>query len=807
MKLKLINIVSALIASFIVSAAVYSQDKILYKKPPKEILDLLEAKTTPDILLSPDGKWLLQMSTPEFTNIANLAQPELKIAGIRFNPSSNNQSRISYTDTIRLTQTKSGHDFEVEGLPVNAKMRNFIWSPNGKELVFINATQTGWELWVIHVDKKQAQKLTEPIINAVMPITPVVWADEGEWMVFTSVINDKGSRPVRLVVPDGPLVSESHGKETAVRTYQDLLKDETDVRLFEYYATSQLVKINLKGESYPIGLPAIFKEIEPSPDCRFLLVKMIHKPFSYFVPYDRFPYKVELWDNEGNLFRELFDIPLAESIPKGFGAVRKGPRNIGWRADKPATLFWVRAVDGGDPQKVSVIRDRLFLFDFPFDGKGYESIGFKDRFDGIKWGKSDFAICSECWWNNRMETVSSFNPDSRSDKKKLIFEYNWQDEYNNPGDFVSITNGYGKKVLLIADKGASLYLKGKGAGDEGCRPFVDKFNISKGESERLWQSNNPYYEYPLSFVDINKEIILTRRESKTDPPNYFTRNLENGVVSQITNYPNPYPQLTRMKQELVKYTRDDDVQLSGKLYTPPGFTVGDKMLPVLMWAYPIDYKSEATEGQINDSPNRFVQIGWWSPVFWVMRGYAVFVPVMPVIDDGSQEPNDNFVEQLVADAEAAVHCLDSMGIADISKIVVGGHGYGAFMAVNLLAHSDLFVTGIARSGAYNRTLTPFGFQSEQRTFWEARDTYIKMSPFNFADQINEPVLLIHGEADNNSGTFPMQSERLFAAIIGNGGVARLVMLPNESHNYDAKESIMHMLWEMDNWLQKYLRTK
>lgn len=784
----------------------FGQKQINYKMPSNEIVKLVEAQTTPDILVDPTGSWLLQMRKKGFSSIEDLGQDELRIAGLRFNPTTQSQSRVSFRDSLILTHLKTGKDFEVKGLPEKASMRNFVWSPNGKQVAFTNNTLLGVELWVLDVEKHKVEKLTENIVNAVMPINPMVWMDGGEWLVFTSKLSEKEQIPIKNSVPTGPIIRENQGKESAVRTYQDLLKDNFDIRQFEYYASSQLIKINLKGEQFQMGIPAIFKNLEISPDFRYLLVKMIHKPFSFIVPYYRFPFKVEVWDSDGNLFRELFNIPLAENIPKGFGAVRKGPRDIGWRADKPATLFWVRALDGGDPKQKVVVRDRLFLYDFPFDGKGYESIGFKNRYGNVVWGNANFAICSEWWWDTRMETISSFHPDKSDDHKKMLFEYNWQDEYNYPGGFMTHKNESGHRVLLFSDKQESLYLKAKGATPDGNKPFVDKMNIESGQRERLWQSNDPYYEYPFSFIDYDKELILTRRESKTDPPNYFSRSLKNGVVSQITNYENPYPQLSDMRKELIKYARKDGVSLSGTLYTPPGYTVGDGMLPVLMWAYPNEYKSAATAGQVKDSPNRFVRIGWWSPIFWVVRGYAVFDdPAMPIIGEGETEPNDTFVEQLVANAEAAVHCLDSLGIADINKIAIGGHSYGAFMAANLLAHSNLFVTGIARSGAYNRTLTPFGFQSEQRTFWEARDVYVNMSPFSYADKINEPLLLIHGESDNNSGTYPLQSERMFTALKGNGGIVRLVMLPNESHGYKARESIMHMLWEMDTWLEKYLK--
>ena len=791
------------------SQFVFSQKQVNYKTPPKEIVDLVNAPNTPGISVDPTRNWILQLGKPDFSSIETLSQKELRIGGIRINPLNFSQSRAYYYDSLVLLNISNGKEFPVQDLPPVQKFKNFTWSPNGKYVAFTNSTSVGVELWLLDIAKKNVEKLSNIYINNTLPINPICWIDHGEWLVFTSIPESIGLAPVRDKIPQGPVVRESRGKKAIVRTYQDLLKDKHDIKLFEHYTTSQLIKINIKKESYPIGAPASYKQISASPDSRYLLVKMIKKPYSYIVPYYRFPYKVEVWDTEGIIFRELFKIPASENIPKGFDAVRKGPRQIGWRSDKPASLFWVYAMDGGDPNKKSIIRDRLFMFDAPFDGEGYESIAFEYRFDGIDWGKDNFAIAYESWWTTRTKKVSTFDPSKPEVKKTKLFEFDWQDEYKHPGYFMTSKNESGYDILLFANKDSELFLKGKGATPDGYRPFIDKFTIAGTYStERIWQSIDPYYENPIYDIDIEKGIILTRRESKSDPPNLFSRNLKNGVVSQITNYLDPYPQLKTAKFELLKYKREDGTLLTGKLYLPPGYSLGDGLLPVILWAYPNEYKSAVAASQVKDSPNKFVRIGWWSPLFWLMRGYAIFDnPAMPIIGEGKQDPNDTFVEQLVENAKAAINCLDSVAIVDKNRIAIGGHSYGAFMVANLLAHSDLFAAGIARSGAYNRTLTPFGFQSEERTFWEAKDTYIGMSPFSFAHKINKPILLIHGDSDNNSGTYPLQSERMFSALKGNGQIARLVMLPNESHGYKAKESIMHMLWEMDNWLEKYVKNK
>lgn len=791
---------------FITIQCVFAQKHRVYKSPSDDVIKLLDVELVPDIFLDPTGEWMLQAFGSKFLSIDELSQPELLLAGLSINPGENGRSRELFSDSLVLTNLKSGKDIVVNGLPMNSRMQNFIWSPNGKYIAFTNNSKAGYELWALDVMEKSIEKLTEPIVNTVMPIIPFIWIDNGDWLVFTSVIKDKDPKPIRKSVPTGPIIRESSGKDITVNDYPNLLKDRIDARLFEYYATSQLIKINLKKEQYPFGIPAIFKEISSSPDSRFLMVKMIHKPFSYSVPHSRFAFKVEIWDSDGNLFRELFDIPLAKSIPKGFGAVRKGARNIKWRSDKPATLYWVKALDGGDPNIKAVVRDRLYFFDFPFDGDGNLSITFQNRFAGIEWGRSDFAICYERCWNTRTEIVSSFNPDKANEEKHLIFEYNWDDEYNYPGTFMTTKNELGFDILQFTYKEEKLYLLGRGATPDGYKPFVDLFDIKTEKKQRLWQSNDPYFESPIVFIDVNKEIVLTLRESKRDAPNYFSRNLKNGVVSQLTSYTSHYTQLGSMHVELVKCRRDDSVQLSGILYTPPGYKIGDGMLPVLMWITPRIYVTDSTAGQVKDSPNKYANFEWKSPLFWVTKGYAVLNNfTMPIIGKDGEEAYDTYIEQLIADAETMVYCIDSIGIADINKIAVGGDGCGAISAVNLLAHTNLFATAIARNGLYNKTLTPYGFNSEQRTLWEAADVYSDMSPINFADKINDPLLIIHGNGNSNLESYTIQGKQMYRAIKGNERKVRFVALPFENENTIAKESVLHLLWETESWLDRFLK--
>ncbi|MCG8385065.1 MAG: prolyl oligopeptidase family serine peptidase, partial [Cytophagales bacterium] len=647
-----------------------------------------------------------------------------------------------------------------------------------------------------------------PILNDALGGVPFDWMADSETILYKSLVENRRATPVEPLTPKGPVIQETTGQKAPVRTYQDLLQNAYDEELFEYYMTSQLFTVNINSKSKSkFGEPGMINQVSASPNGAYVFLNYIERPFSYIVPFYRFPQKNVVVDKNGNLVKLVAEIPLAENIPKGFGAVRKGPRNFEWRKDQPAELYWVEALDDGDPAKKVAHRDQLFFLQAPFSGSKKAGVKFKLRYRGITWGTDNMAISYEWWWSSRQMITSRFDP-SDAASKKVLFDRSFEDRYNDPGTFQTAANSYGEQVLLTEDKGRSLFLIGTGASPEGNRPFLRKFNLKSNQATTLFQSEAPYYEYPIKVLNAKKGSLVTRRESKEQPPNYFSRDLKKKSIKALTSFSHPYERLEDVEKQVVKYKRKDGVELKGDLYLPVGYKKEDGPLPVLMWAYPSEFKSADAASQVEGSPYEFIRLGWYSPLYFLTRGYAIFDdPSMPVIGEGEQEPNDTFRQQLVMNAEAAIDKLVEMGIADRARCAIGGHSYGAFMTANLLAHSDLFAAGIARSGAYNRTLTPFGFQAEERTYWEAPEVYYTMSPFMHADKINEPMLMIHGEADNNSGTFPVQSERMFAAIKGLGGQARLVMLPHESHGYRARESIMHMLWEMDQLLEKYVKNK
>ena len=745
------------IMSMLFATMAFAQDNPGYQTPPKAIADLIDAPVTPGLSISPNDDWLLLMERPSLPSIEEVSQEELRIAGLRINPQTNGQSRSSYYTSIRIKSLGSLEERDIKGMPENARIRSIGWSPDSKHFAFLNSVTYGIELWVVNAETGTAKRMTKEIINDAVRGSAYSWFSDGQHLIYKQINSRRGSKPKKPTVPSGPIIQANEGDAAPVRTYQDMLRNPYDEKIFEYFTTSQLMVLDLAtGVSKEFLDEGIYRTVSPSPDGSYMLVSKIKRPFSYIVPYYRFSSETSIYDRSGSLVRMLVDNPPLENIPKGFNAVQTGPRSFTWRADKPASIYWVEAQDGGDPKKEVAIRDKMYFLDAPFEGDGKEALSFKLRYGGVTWGTGNLATASEWWRANRREVTYRWRPDDLVIQADVLFDRSYEDRYGDPGRFETKVNKYGRSVLLTADAGQTLYLTGTGASEEGNRPFVDKYSLGTKETERLWRSEAPYYEYPLFVMDAEKGIVMTRRETNYEQPNYFKRNLNTGKLTKVTNFPNPYESLKGVTKELIKFEREDGVDMTGTLYLPAGYDKEkDDPLPMFMWAYPREYKSADAASQVTSSPHAFIRTSYTSPILWVAKGYAVFNNVsMPVIGEGEEEPNETFVDQLRLNAEAAVNKVVELGVADKDRIAVGGHSYGAFMTGNLLAHTDLFAAGIARSGAYNRTLTPFGFQAEERTYWEAPEVYYSMSPFNFADKIKEPILLIHGEADNNSGTYP-----------------------------------------------------
>ncbi|MCS6866267.1 MAG: prolyl oligopeptidase family serine peptidase [Gemmataceae bacterium] len=789
---------------FAVALALAASGQEVYQQPPKVVADILDAPAPPTLSISPTGEHVLLIQTQRYPSIEELAAPMLRLAGVRFNPKTSGPARPPRVTGLSVLPITGGTPQAIP-LPEQARVGFPHWSPDGKRFALSNTTERGMELWLGDITELKLQRVKDLRLNAVLG-EAIQWMPDSRSLLVQLVPEGRGEPPAAPLAPRGPVIQESRGKAAPVRTYQDLLKNDHDATLFEYYATTQLAVVSGEPDKpriQPIGKPMMVIGSDPSPDGRFLLVTRITRPFSYLLPYSAFPRVIEVYRTEtGTLSGTVAEWPLQDKVP--IEGVPTGPRAVRWIPTLPHTLLWVEALDDGDPKKKVPHRDAILTANAEGHIQGTELMKLEHRFAGIDFFPTGNRMLVRDYDRDRKWSrtfVASTTPLLGS-TPKLLWERSIQDRYGDPGSPVMRLLPSGHSVIRTAGDpaGDTFFLRGDGASPQGDRPFVNKYDLKTGKTERIFHCAEGVYEEVVRVLNVSGTKLILRRESPTEPPNYFYRD---GVHERaLTQNTDPAPQLRKAKKQLVTTSRSDGTTISFTLHYPPDYQPGEKV-PAVFYAYPIEFATADTAGQVTGSPHRFTSVQGPSHLFFLTQGYAVMEVSMPIVGP-PETANDTFVEQLKDNAQAAIAKAAELGV-DPQRIGVMGHSYGAFMTANLLAHTNLFQAGIARSGAYNRTLTPFGFQNERRTFWEAPEVYGKMSPFYHADKIKTPLLLIHGAADNNPGTFPEQSERMYQAVRANGGTVRLVVLPHESHGYVARESIGHVLHEQIAWFDRYVK--
>jgi dipeptidyl aminopeptidase/acylaminoacyl peptidase len=786
-----------------VGMQVHAQDAGGYQVPPKEIADLLLAKPTPSVSVDSKGEWMLLSERNSYPTVEELGQPEIRVAGLRLNPNNFSPSRQTYINNFLLKNIKAGKEYKVSGLPANMLASNVSWSDSEKKIVFTNTTGTRVDAYIIDVATQKAMRVNKQPLNLINGAN-IRWVDDNSIMYKVATVAASAA-PKKPITPKGPTIQQSIGKAAPTRTYQDLIKSPYDEQLYEFMAQAQLV-VNKNGVETNIGKPAIYASVSFSADKKYMMQRTIVKPFSYLVPSFGFPSVVSITDMQGKVVKVLAELPNIETRPSGNDNVQDVPRSFAWRDDEAATVTWCKALDSGLIKNKMEYHDAVYALNAPFSGEAKELFKTQMRYGSVAWGNETFAWVVEFLQGKQVQRTSRYNPSTGAMEK--LFEYNSTDAYSEPGTPISEKNKFDRDVIRVRNN-SLLMNNQEGSSPKGDLPFLAIFDLATKKTEMIWRCEEGMYEWVVDVLDVDKLQLLTRKESQKNVPNYFIKNLKLRMADvAITNFTNPYPALEGVTKEKLKYKRADGVDLTADLYLPKGYNKEkDGPLPVYMWAYPIEFNSAADAGQVRGSKDRFTTLSWGSPIFYVTQGFAILDNVeMPIVSlDSTKKPNDNFLAQLQLNAEAAINNVSAMGVGDKNRVAVGGHSYGAFMTANFLAHTNLFKAGIARSGAYNRTLTPFGFQGEDRTYWQAPEIYNAVSPFNYADKIKLPLLLIHGDSDDNPGTFPINSERLFAAIKGNGGKVRFVFLPYEAHSYRGKENLLHMLWEQGEWLKKYVK--
>jgi dipeptidyl aminopeptidase/acylaminoacyl peptidase len=782
-------------------------EQTTYKIPHPAIYELANAQLAPALKMDAIGQYALLMHRNIYKSITELSLDEIKLAGIRTNTLNNISPREQYYHKLTLLEVDSTTEYEFNGLPDNGKFCKITWNCNFSKLSALNILEESLQLWILDVYNKTATLCYEGKINANLG-NPVTWLKDDGLLVNVVPATVANYKVKKNSVPTGPVVAENAGKAVENRTFQDLLKDEIDEHNFEVLATSEIWHFD-RDYNHTIWKPAALHDgLSLSPDGTFILLSEIKRPFSYFVPFDRFPYSTYVYHIDGTLVKTIVESPLIEYLPQGFMAVQKGMRQISWRTDLPHTLVWAEALDEGNPEIPVAHRDAIYQQTFPFVEAPRLLFKTIDRFAGIYFANENLALIYDRWWTTRNQRTILFNPNDPEDYS-LVDERNFQDIYTDPGTFVTAKNQYGLSAIQVLEDG-TMFLTGDGHSAEGRKPFVDKYNHKTKEKNRIFTANEEGKQEDIVYLlNVVEGTIITVIQSKNEYPNFYKRNIYTGEKKLIRHFENPFKAIQDVKKEIISYKRHDGVELNATLYMPVGYdmTTTEK-LPMIVWAYPTEYKDKDTAGQKTAADNDFIYPFWGSPLYWVNRGYIVLDnAAFPILGEGDTQPNDTFVDQLVANAKAAIDAVDDRGFLDRQKVAVGGHSYGAFMVSMLLTNTDFFAAGIARSGAYNRTLTPFGFQREERNYWQAKSTYDAMNPFINADKMKTPLLLIHGDADNNTGTHTMQTERYFAALNALGANVRMVLLPKESHSYAAWESVMHVLWEQDEWLDKWVKNK
>ncbi len=778
-----------------------------YQIPASDIVSIIDAPPTPAASLAPGRRFIALVHYESHPPVAHLARPYLALAGLRLDPALGGRQRTRRLTGLSVIAVPSGQPRRIE-LPDGISVSVPTWAPDGRRFAVTLDEPDGIAVWVADAQAATAAAVPGLRVRDVLggdPTSPgstVRWSRDGRTLLALGALAPPA---VPGPVPIEPQLAEVAGKRSQMATFTDLLRTDAAADLFEELATTVPLRVDPdSGAATELGPPGLYYHLSESPDGEHLLVYRLQRPFSFRVPFPYFARRVEVWTSRGELERVIGDLPVSDEVPRQ--GVPTGPRMVSWEESMPASLVWTEAQDGGDPLVKAEFRDEIYRLPAPFDESPQPCIQVEHRCLG--W--YDMAAPGQLlitehdrdhrWLTSRLADLAAPH-DSR-----VIFDHSADEAYRDPGTPLMTVHPDGTRTIL--QDGHQIYLRGDGASPDGDRPFLDQLDLTDVTARRLWRSPADAYEHVLGFAGDDREALLIWHESRAEPPNLAVVRLDDGERMPLTSWPDPHPQLTGMDKRLVSYDRGDGVQLTGMLHLPPGYDhARDGRLPLVVWAYPLDYGDAATAGQVRGTTERFTRLTASDPIWFVLRGYAVLQnATMPVIGD-PETMNDSYVEQITAAAAAHIGAVAEMGIADPQRVAVGGHSYGAFMTANLLAHTDLFAAGIARSGAYNRSLTPFGFQTERRNFWEATEVYDRVSPFRYADKISAPLLLIHGERDANSGTFPIQSERLFQAIQGNGGIARLVILPNESHGYLARESVLHTLAEQFGWLERWLVEK
>jgi dipeptidyl aminopeptidase/acylaminoacyl peptidase len=371
------------------------------------------------------------------------------------------------------------------------------------------------------------------------------------------------------------------------------------------------------------------------------------------------------------------------------------------------------------------------------------------------------------------------------------------------------TAGGGVRVVRISS-GGDVYLTGteraRGGDAPFPRPYIDRVNIKTGKKDRIFEGKGEMLE-TIDAVDGDDitRVFTTRQKTDVVPDSYVTE-LDGGKVTKLTDNVDHFAWFRDLKVQRFQVTRVDGFRFWVRVTTPPD---AKGKLPALFWIYPREYADQAAYNASAGrtaaaNTGRYTTPGPRSMALLTLAGYAVVEPDVPIVGPPGRM-NDNYIPDLRNSLWAAIDELDKRGLIDRDRLAVGGHSYGGFSTANALAHTPFFKAGIAGDGNYNRTLTAMTFQTERRHLWDARETYLEMSPLLWANRVNGALLMYHGMEDANVGTDPIHAEHLFRALDGLGKPAALYMYPHEGHGPVAQETVLDLWARWVAWLDMHVK--
>ena len=836
-----------------------------YATPPPELADAVLAPRHLNVTLSsvsPDKKWFVDEIGDGPVVMKTFSKPFHELGGVFIDHKANRARTLTIRNNagIQLISATDGSRKPIQ-VPAGLRVSNATWSPDGTAIAYFGHAEDATHIYIADVASGKSRQLSKIPILATM-VSSFEFTDNGRQIAAVVIPDGRAAMPTAPTAPTGPTVKLSDSAKNRLRTFPSLMSTPYEKDLLKWHATGQLALIDVKqGTVKKFGKPDMIRSVDFAPDGKYARVTRMVEPFSYDVPVNNFGSVEEVWDATGTSLVKLNERPLNLGVqddtqdPPAAGGGRgaqqnqQGRRELAWRADGQGLTYVEQeaapertgrrggqAGDTADDQDAASAqrggrgapqppqrKDRVYQWTAPFTDATKKVIyEHPTRLSGHRFSPDmKVLFFSERAGQNTLDKAVYLDAPAQT---YTLARYRADDIYVNPGSIVGVrgaapagggrgggrggAGAAGSTPVLMSADSEHVFYQGtsyaKNPNDVGPKTFIDKVAIKTGTKTRIYESDNTdVYERVSTIIDPDAGSFIVTREGPTEVPQQYL--VQNGQRLALTKNQDVTPDLTKMKLERFTVERPDGFKFRVTVNLPQNFIPGSRP-PALFWFYPREFADQDSYDRPDRTFNKnaFPNFGTRSMEFFTRLGYAVVEPDSPIV--GAQGAmNDNYVHDLRTNLAVVIDELDKRGLADRHRLAIGGHSYGAFSAVNAMVHTPFFKAGIAGDGAYNRTLTPLGFQSERRDLWQAPHVYLGMSPFLYAQNMTGALLMYHGYADQNVGTDPDNSIRLYHALNGLGKTAALYMYPLEDHGPASRETLLVLWARWAAWLDKYVK--